>query len=173
MTAHDERLLLDLNGSSTRMPVLGRRVADLRLALIAQVIPAQRWGIPAGARRPTVHVKNGWLPLATRGWRIHSIGCFTGHPRGYLSVGLTEDDPTMGYGITTIQRAAEVINHQLNPAATGSRPSRPAPSWGTPDEQIPPSLGGRNFLPTREPSRARGTSKRCLPTWGHGEWSPA
>ena len=72
---------------------------------MAQVIPSQRWGVPAGAPADlTVHVKNGWLPLATHGWRIHSIGCFTGHHRGYSIVVLTEDNPTMAYGITTIER---------------------------------------------------------------------
>ena len=143
ITAHDERLLLDLIMYPN--PVLDDASRNYALTLMAQVIPAQRWGVPAGAPDDlTVHVKNGWLPLATHGWRIHSIGCFTGHHRGYLIVALTEDNPTMAYGITTIQRVAEVIHRQLNPAAAAFLPaSRPAPSWGTPDEQIPPSLGGR------------------------------
>jgi hypothetical protein len=143
ITAHDERLLLDLIMYPN--PVLDSASRNVALSLMAQVIPAQRWGVPAGAPADlTVHVKNGWLPLATHGWRIHSIGCFTGHRRGYIIVALTEDNPTMAYGITTIQRVAEVIHRQLNPAATTFVPaSGPAPSWGTPDEQIPPSLGGR------------------------------
>ena len=143
ITAHDERLLLDLIMYPN--PVLDSASRTFALNLMAQVIPAQRWGVPAGAPADlTVHVKNGWLPLATHGWRIHSIGCFTGHHRGYIIVALTEDNPTMAYGITTIQRVAEVIHRQLNPAAAAFLPpSAPAPSWGTPDEQIPPSLGGR------------------------------
>jgi beta-lactamase class A len=142
ITAHDERLLLDLIMYPNL--VLDGASRTFALNLMAQVIPAQRWGVPAGAPADlTVHVKNGWLPLATHGWRIHSIGCFTGHHRGYLIVALTEDNPTMAYGITTIQRVAEVIHRQLNPAATAFLPaSGPAPSWGTPDEQIPPVLGG-------------------------------
>jgi Beta-lactamase enzyme family len=142
ITARDERLLLDLIMYPNR--VLGSASRNVALNLMAHVIPAQRWGVPAGAPAGlTVHVKNGWLPLAAHGWRIHSIGCFTGHHRGYLIVALTEDNPTMAYGITTIQRVAEVIHRQLNPAATAFRPaSGVAPSWGTPDEQIPPSLGG-------------------------------
>ena len=143
ITAHDERLLLDLIMYPN--PVLDGASRNFALNLMAQVIAAQRWGVPAGAPADlTVHVKNGWLPLATHGWRIHSIGCFTGHHRGYLIVALTEDNPTMAYGITTIQRVAEVIHRQLNPAGTAFLPvPGPAPSWGTPDEQIPPSLGGR------------------------------
>jgi beta-lactamase class A len=143
ITAHDERLLLDLIMYPN--PVLDSASRTFALNLMAQVIPSQRWGVPAGAPADlTVHVKNGWLPLATHGWRIHSIGCFTGHHRGYIIVALTEDNPTMAYGITTIQRVAEVIHRQLNPAAAAFLPpSAPAPSWGTPDEQIPASLGGQ------------------------------
>lgn len=143
ITAHDELLLIQvLQYPNTVLNAASRSYA---LNLMAQVIPSQRWGVPAGAPTDlTVHVKNGWLPLATHGWRIHSIGCFTGHHRGYSIVVLTQDNPTMAYGITTIQRAAEVIHRQLNPTATTFRPSpAPAPSWGKPDETIPPSLGGR------------------------------
>ena len=86
----------------------------------------------------TVHVKNGWLPRATHGWRIHSIGCFTGHGGGYSIVVLTQDNPSMPYGITTVQAIARVINRDLNPGATARVPaSRLFPSWGTPDERIP------------------------------------
>ena len=143
ITAHDERLLLDLLMYPNT--VLDTASRNFALNLMAQVIPSQRWGVPAGAPTDlTVHVKNGWLPLATHGWRIHSIGCFTGHHRGYIIVALTQDNPTMAYGITTIQQAAEVIHRQLNPAATAfAPPSVPSPAWGRPDEKIPPSLGGR------------------------------
>jgi beta-lactamase family protein len=143
ITAHDELLLMNLlMYPNTVLDAASRAFA---LNLMAQVIPSQRWGVPAGAPADlTVHVKNGWLPLATHGWRINSIGCFTGHQRGYSIVVLTEDNPTMAYGITTIERAAQVIHRQLNPAATAFRPSStPAPSWGRPDEQIPSVLGGR------------------------------
>jgi len=44
----------------------------------------------------------------------------------------------MAYGITTIERIAKVINHDLNPGATSVIPaSERSPSWGTPDERIP------------------------------------
>ena len=82
--------------------------------LMAEVIPAQRWGVPAGAPAGlTVHVKNGWLPLATHGWRIHSIGCFTGHGDSYSIVVLTQDNPTMAHGIATIEAIARAVNHDL------------------------------------------------------------
>ena len=124
ITAHDELLLLNLLMYPNT--VLDSASRTFALSLMAQVIPAQRWGVPAGAPADlTVHVKNGWLPLATHGWRIHSIGCFTGHHRGYSIVVLTQDNPTMAYGITTIQRAAEVIHHQLNPGRDRVPPGRP------------------------------------------------
>jgi Beta-lactamase enzyme family len=143
ITAHDELLLLNL----LQYPnlVLDTASRGYALGLMARVIPAQRWGVPAGAPASlTVHVKNGWLPLAPHRWRINSIGCFTGRDRGYAIAVLTQDNPTMGYGITTIERAAEVIHHQLSPgAAHRVPPSRPAPGWGVPDELIPPAGAGR------------------------------
>ncbi len=137
ITASDETLLLRLLLEANR--VLDTSSRDYALSLMAHVIPAPRWGVPAGAPASlTVHVKNGWLPLATHGWRIHSIGCFTGHGGGYSIVVLTQDNPTMAYGIATIEAIAEVVNRDLNPRATSRVPlSGLSPSWGTPDEHIP------------------------------------
>jgi beta-lactamase class A len=116
ITANDQVVLLRLllNGNA----VLDPASRSYALKLMAGVIPAQRWGVPAGAPASlTVHVKNGWLPLATHGWRIHSIGCFTGHGGSYSIVVLTQDNPTMAYGITTIETIARAINHDLRAAA--------------------------------------------------------
>jgi beta-lactamase class A len=137
ITAHDEVLLLRLLLSKNLvLDTASRRYA---LSLMAHVIPSERWGVPAGApTRLTVHVKNGWLPLPTHGWRINSIGCFTGLGGGYSIVVLTQDNPTMTYGIRTIEAIARVINRDLNPGTTSViAPSRASPSWGTPDEHIP------------------------------------
>ena len=115
ITAHDEMRLLQL--LDTRNRVLDRRSRDYALSLMAQVIPSQRWGVPAGAPpRLGVHLKNGWLPLPAHGWRVHSIGCFTGRG-GYSIVVLTQDNPTMAYGIRTIEALAEAIHHDLNSRA--------------------------------------------------------
>ena len=116
ITANDQvvllRLLLHANA------VLDPASRSYALKLMAEVIPAQRWGVPAGAPPSlTVHVKNGWLPLATHGWRIHSIGCFTGRGGNYSIVVLTQDNPTMAYGIATIEKIAQAINHDLHAAA--------------------------------------------------------
>ena len=119
--------------------VLGTSARDYALALTADVIPAQRWGVPAGAPRSlVVHVKNGWLPFAPYGWRINSIGGFTGHSSRYSIVVLTQDNPTMAYGVGTVEAIARAINRDLNPAATALVPlSVIPPSQQTPDEAIP------------------------------------
>ena len=137
ITAYNEVLLLRLLVNQNR--VLDTSSRDYALGLMARVIPAQRWGVPAGAPdRLTVHVKNGWLPLPAHGWRVHSIGCFTGRHRGYSIVVLTQNNPTMAYGIHTIEAIAAVIHRDLNPAARSRIPSSGfSPSWGTPDESVP------------------------------------
>jgi beta-lactamase class A len=137
ITAADETLLLRL--LLAKNPVLEMSSRNYALSLMAHVIASQRWGVPAGAPASlTAHVKNGWLPLATHGWRIHSIGCFTGHGGGYSIVVLTQDNPTMAYGIDTIEAITEVINRDLNPEAASRVPSSGlSPSWGSPDERIP------------------------------------
>ena len=138
ITAHDELTLLQLLTSKNH-PVLSAGSCGYILNLMAHVIPSERWGVPAGAPAiVTVHVKNGWLPQPTHGWRINSIGSFSGHGRNYMIVVLSWNNPTMTYGINTVQAVAEVINRALNPGVTAViPPSRPYPSWGTPDEQIP------------------------------------
>ncbi len=113
ITAHDEVLLLRLLlHPNLVLDWPSRRYA---LSLMAQVTPAQRWGVPAGApARLTAHVKNGWLPSVTHGWYVSSIGCFTGHHSGYSVVILTDDNPTFGYGVATVGAVARAINHDLN-----------------------------------------------------------
>ncbi|MGO8885396.1 MAG: serine hydrolase [Streptosporangiaceae bacterium] len=112
INAHDELTLLKLLTSNNH--VLRRPERRYALGLMARVVSWQRWGTPAGVRPGiTVHVKNGWLPLATYGWRINSLGAFSGRGRSYQIVILTKNNPTMDYGIDTIQAAAEVINRDL------------------------------------------------------------
>jgi beta-lactamase class A len=137
ITAADETRLLWLLLKANR--VLDTSSRDYALALMADVIPSQRWGVPAGAPRSlVVHVKNGWLPLAPYGWRINSIGGFTGHGRRYSIVVLTQDNPTMAYGVRTVEAIAQVVNRDLNPGATARVPaSAISPLQETPDEAIP------------------------------------
>ena len=133
-TAHDEMLLLRVLLRTNS--VLSARSRAYALGLMTQVISSQRWGVPAGApRTSTVHVKNGWLPRATHGWRINSIGGFTWPNRWYSIVVLSMDNPTMSYGIATVESIARVIHRDLNPTARAVIPrSAPNPAWGHPDE---------------------------------------
>ena len=138
ITAHDELILL--RHLLRPNPVLTKAARRYELHLMARVVPAQRWGVPAGVPGDfTVHVKNGWAPLAPfPGWFVNSIGCFTHAGQNYSVVVLTQGNPTMGYGVATVQDLAEVINRGLNPGARHVVPrSRPVPSWGRPDERYP------------------------------------
>jgi hypothetical protein len=113
VTAHDELRLLTLLTSAN--PVLDRHARDYELSLMARVVPAQRWGVPAGAAPAvTVHVKNGWLPDPQL-WVINSIGAFTSDDGVYKIVVLTQDNPTMDDGIATVQGVATVVNRALAP----------------------------------------------------------
>lgn len=138
ITAHDEIILL--RHLLQPNPVLTKAARRYELHLMARVIPAQRWGVPAGVPDTfTVHVKNGWAPLPpVPGWFVNSIGCFTSGDRTYSVVVLTQGNPTMQYGVGTVEDVAEVINRGLNPGARSVVPrSHPFPSWGQPDEPYP------------------------------------
>jgi len=112
-TAHDELVLLRL--LVTKNTVLDAPSRAYALRLMAEVVPSERWGVPAGAPASvTVHVKNGWLPYpGAADWRINSIGDFTGHHTSYSISMLTAGNPNIEYGIVTIQEVAEVINDDL------------------------------------------------------------
>jgi hypothetical protein len=138
ITAHDELILL--RHLLQPNPVLTKAARRYELHLMARVTPAQRWGVPAGVPGDfTVHVKNGWAPLPpVPGWFVNSIGCFTHADQNYSVVVLTQGNPTLGYGVATVEDVAEVINRGLNPGARRVIPrSRPFPSWGGPDEPPP------------------------------------
>ena len=137
ITADDETRLLWLLLKANR--VLSTSSRHYALALMAEVTPSQRWGVPAGAPQSLlVHVKNGWLPLAPYGWRINSIGAFTGDGQRYSIVVLTQDNPTMEYGVDTVEAIARAVNRALNPGTiVRVRPAEISPAQETPDEPIP------------------------------------
>jgi Beta-lactamase enzyme family len=116
LTAQDELTLLHV--LTTANKVLSAASRSYVLYLMANVIPGQRWGVPAGAPSSVkVSLKNGWLPQPGPGaWHVNSIGAF--FPKtagyGYQIVVLTSDNPTEQYGINTIEDAARVINRDIS-----------------------------------------------------------
>ena len=111
ITARDEVTLLRLLTSRGR--VLSTPSRRYALYLMAHVEAGQRWGVPAGAPgKVTVHVKNGWLPYPVQ-WNINSIGAFTGPGITYQIAMLTSGNPSMDYGIDTIQGTCKFLNWNL------------------------------------------------------------
>ncbi|MFF4830307.1 serine hydrolase [Streptomyces sp. NPDC001315] len=113
VTAGDQLKLLRLLTSDNE--VLDRSARAYALGLMNRVVPEQRWGTPAGVpATTTVHVKNGWLPDETDGWRVNSVGVFTGEGRDYEMAVLSRGSRTMADGVATVQAAARAINRDLN-----------------------------------------------------------
>ncbi|MGW9078039.1 serine hydrolase [Streptomyces kronopolitis] len=112
ITAHDQLTLMRLLTTDT--PVLSAHSRGYALDLMHRVEADQRWGAPAGAPAGTdVHVKNGWLPRDKGGWRVHSVGAFTGSGRDYGMAVLSTGSHTMDYGVDTIENAARVVHRDL------------------------------------------------------------
>ncbi|WP_338932972.1 serine hydrolase [Streptomyces netropsis] len=138
ITAGDEQKLMDhLVPRPGQKSVLSEAARAYILKLMGMVIPSQRWGTSAGAPSTVkIQVKNGWLSRATHGWRVHSLGAFTGGGRNYTMTVLTHDNRTMDDGVATIQAVAKAIHKNLNPAtlkASGTyAPTR------SPQEIMPP-----------------------------------
>ncbi|MEU1127044.1 serine hydrolase [Streptomyces sp. NPDC005899] len=116
ITAQDEQRLLTL--VTSRNKVLDDRSRAYILERMRNVVPDQRWGVPAGAPADaTVQLKNGWLERSAHGWRVHSVGAFSGKGHDYLITVLTQDNRTMDDGIRTIQAVAGAVHKDLGPAA--------------------------------------------------------
>ncbi|MFJ9413484.1 serine hydrolase [Streptomyces sp. NPDC101227] len=116
ITAGDELTLMRLLTSENA--VLSASDRAYALDLMHRVERDQQWGVPAGApASATVHVKNGWLPRATHGWRVHSVGAFTGNGHDYGMAVLSHGNRTMKDGVAAIEGAARVIQRDL--AETG------------------------------------------------------
>jgi beta-lactamase class A len=133
ITARDQQKLLAL--ITAKNAVLTDASRGYILQLMNAVVASQRWGTPAGAPATAkIHVKNGWLPRATHGWRVHSIGAFTGTAHNYQITVLTHDNATMQDGINTIQAVARVVHADLNPTAARSDAFVPP---AAPQEAVP------------------------------------
>ncbi|MGW1994956.1 serine hydrolase [Embleya sp. NPDC001921] len=112
INAADEIRLTRLLTSTN--PVLDEDSRTYALDLMNRVIPAQRWGTPAGAPSDAiVHVKNGWLQRSAGGWRVHSLGAFTGRGHDYGVVVLTADKANMATGVRDIEDIAAKVHTHL------------------------------------------------------------
>jgi hypothetical protein len=99
--------------------ILTEPFREQALSLMSEVVPAQRWGIPAGvgdevAGDTFIGVKNGWYP-GDEGWRVNSAAVvLSSDPEtGYAMAVMTDGQPTMGYGIQTIEQLAAAVDRRL------------------------------------------------------------
>lgn len=120
-SAADQLRLLGVLTAARARALLSPTSRAYGLKQLNEVRRDQRWGVPAGMPRGTkAYLKNGWLPRSTHGWRVHSIGAFTGtgtakgRGRMYRIVVLSHDNPTMKYGVRTIERVAQAVHRALN-----------------------------------------------------------
>jgi hypothetical protein len=78
--------------------------------LLSTIDPSQSWGIPVVARPLGYHVyfKDGSEPTAL-GQLVHQVDRLEGHGRTFAIAVMTDGDPTMQYGIDTIQGVAAAL----------------------------------------------------------------
>jgi beta-lactamase class A len=80
--------------------------------LMRHVEADQHWGISAGPpSTAVVGIKNGWLPVTEDNnlWAVNSIGWVSGDGKRYVIAVLTQHQPSMGYGIATIQHLSRTV----------------------------------------------------------------
>jgi hypothetical protein len=78
--------------------------------LLSTIDPTQSWGIPVIARPLgyAVFFKDGSEPTGL-GQLVHQIGRLEGHHRTFAIAVMTDGDPTMQYGIDTIQGVTQAL----------------------------------------------------------------
>ncbi len=96
--------------------------------LLSTIAGYESWGIPAIARPKGYQVffKGGWRPTGL-GQLVHQIARLEGHGRKFSIAVMTDGDPSMGYGIDTIQGVTAALlslpppRHigRVNPRALG------------------------------------------------------
>ena len=75
-----------------------RRVA---LALLAGIVPDQRWGVPAAAKGWTAHFKGGWRTTGL-GQLVHQAALLRRGDRSLAVAVLTDAQPSQAYGRETV-----------------------------------------------------------------------
>ena len=111
VTAGDELILLR---RITRQGLLAKADRSYLQGLMASVERDQRWGVPTGAPSGArVGNKNGWLPRATRAWRVHSIGWVQLRTTTYDVVLLSDGNRSFDGGIDRLDRLARAVHLAL------------------------------------------------------------
>ncbi|WP_407288916.1 serine hydrolase [Streptomyces sp. BP-8] len=119
VNATDQLTLMKLFTSNNA--VLNKHSRAIALDLMSRVISSQRWGVSAGAPSgATVHLKNGWLQRTSSGWRVHSVGAFTGEGHDYGLAVLTADHGSMPTSVKAIESIARKVHADLNGGSTHS-----------------------------------------------------
>ncbi|MEO3857836.1 serine hydrolase [Acrocarpospora sp. B8E8] len=108
------RILRSLTSKTSPLNAESRRYI---LGLMADVAPAQAWGVSAAAGNDdTTAVKNGWLSRTADGgrWTINSIGRIHGDGHDYLIAVISRRNSSMADGIATVEHIAELAVEALN-----------------------------------------------------------
>src|SRR3712207_4847143 len=105
-TAQDMARLMTKLGNCT---ILLPRLCRYALETMRSVVPSQKWGVSAGLpASATVAIKNGWYPQ-NNGWGINSIGFVSGEGGVYGIAVYTNPDPSMAYGVETIEAISSQV----------------------------------------------------------------
>lgn len=105
---------------------LNKPMRDLALELMGAVVPEQTWGVTSGVptdrpQQAVIAIKDGWLPTQG-GWWVNSAGLVMplADQPAYAMAVLTRQQPSMEYGIATIEGVAARIHAALHaqPVAT-------------------------------------------------------
>ncbi|MCL6443067.1 MAG: class A beta-lactamase-related serine hydrolase [Alicyclobacillus sp.] len=106
-TAADEIKLLKVVADPNRY--LSDAERKYVLSLMEHVEPDQDWGVSSGVHDATVALKDGWSPYVPTNWRINSIGIVRGDGRNYLIAVYTFRNPTMSYGVQTVDEVSRIV----------------------------------------------------------------
>ncbi len=128
----------------------------IAMDLMGQIVRDQAWGVTAGAPSTVkVHLKNGWLPRATHAWRVHSIG--VARPAAATTTGggtvdyrialLSHDNPTMKYGVRTLEGVSLAVHRRLSGGAAARGFTPPDRISEIPDGSAPAEVPGGPLLP--------------------------
>jgi beta-lactamase class A len=105
-TAQDMARLMAKLGNCT---ILVERLCNYGVGVMQQVVRSQHWGVSAGVPdAASVALKNGWFP-STGGWGVNSIGLVRSGGKHYAIAAFTSPNPSMDYGIQTIERLSTEV----------------------------------------------------------------